>query len=1003
MAHYVAERDGVYRIDGRVGFFGTRPQVLPDAVMPLPGSPAPTSSFGWIRDSRITPSSGDIYLVEFIAENKFRIWGYVDCYGRAFVTDRPLFAPPARDPDILFSRPRDGKSPSDFGTLVMPNAKFKRDQEIRGTVQLRDKRGVRQVACFSLKNGRYSLFDSWCDFGSYSDNLTYHEALARCFFAFTFRPLLGGARVPARGLGEIMESLDSETPFEDLLGALHDIRSAALDPAMQPPSLALLLASWLYDANAMGVLAGAQSDGLNAPSLRFVRTRRYSDTYFLGRGEGGDGIPEATIWAIESAINRFVLIARKLEKNSDTGCCDAPDQDVSEIDACGAIDTQLFEAVAAQAPCAAHPADENAAAPNKAGEWDVRRSIGESIERFQLPVRFMVEYRVDVRCGKVAFEVVVPPAQLMPQRVYSSQVGSWVDQSDAERGRMALRYAEHAGMMLAAAAFHAGCAIDEVVVCARELETAGEVEPEGSKMAGESHGDGSGVDTGLGTSFGGEDGEFDGGFDAEGDELDGGSVIVELEDGSVVVEPGDNGSGSADAGSRDAHPLYQVKFTRSICEGAHFQEALEGDPESLFAECGARFGVDAVDFSLDDAVDAEAKRIRGELPEVGSLAFGPREAKAFGAKSLRDLRIHSDAQLRHAGERLADAIARATSTTEAIRLAQTEQNAADDPRIFAACTRLMTDLLEGNVDAHDQNALVSCFMGEDPYLNALGQARAVAQADPHRAASILREAIRQAEESKRFADNSEAVHRMFDTYASRIIYNRERQGSAPWRSGLAFPHPDEGKRVELLPSSLAMCYLESVRLLEESFSHAEEAVQFGLRCIQVAPTYTPAYRQTARAYMLMGDVSTSSRTLRRCLEIATQPDEIALAYYQLAYVEWKAGKTALGVACYMKSMMTAPIYLAQCTIEMHRLMAETGQGPIDREEVDAILAGEGVPIAPLDSLLDALDDAMRTAIDDNIFQVGQPLLALRLFYRPDDALVNVHKSLNAPLPPQALD
>ena len=319
MAHCVAERDGVYRIDGRVGLFGARPQVLPDAVMPLPGSPAPTSSFGWIRDSRITPSSGDIYLVEFIAENKFRIWGYVDCYGRAFVTDRPLFAPPARDPDILFSRPRDGKSPSDFGTLVMPNAKFKRDQEIRGTVQLRDKRGVRQVACFSLKNGRYSLFDSWCDFGSHSDNLTYHEALARCFFAFTFRPLLGGARVPARGLGEIMESLDSETPFEDLLGALHDIRSAALDPAMRPPSLALLLASWLYDANAMGVLAGAQSDGLNAPSLRFVRAQRYSDTYFLGRGEGGDGIPEATIWTIESAINRFVLIARKLEEGAGAG------------------------------------------------------------------------------------------------------------------------------------------------------------------------------------------------------------------------------------------------------------------------------------------------------------------------------------------------------------------------------------------------------------------------------------------------------------------------------------------------------------------------------------------------------------------------------------------------------------------------------------------------------------------------------------------------------------
>ena len=111
MAHCVAERDGVYRIDGRVGFFGTRPQVLPDAVMPLPGFPAPTSSFGWIRDSSITPSSGDIYLVEFIAENKFRIWGYVDCYGRAFVTDRPLFAPRRAIPDTSCSRDRGMGSP----------------------------------------------------------------------------------------------------------------------------------------------------------------------------------------------------------------------------------------------------------------------------------------------------------------------------------------------------------------------------------------------------------------------------------------------------------------------------------------------------------------------------------------------------------------------------------------------------------------------------------------------------------------------------------------------------------------------------------------------------------------------------------------------------------------------------------------------------------------------------------------------------------------------------
>ena len=922
MAHCVAEKDGIYRIEGRFGVFGAHAQVLDDAVAPLPGGPALASSFGWVRDASATPFAGDVYLVEFLEQNTFRIWGYVDRYGRAFVTDRPLSAPPARDPDVAFSFDEADGDAFGFGHYVRANAKTKHGEEACGSVHLRDKSGVREVARFRLKGNSFVLFDTWCNFDTHAADLSYDEALARCFFAFSFRPLISGNRIPERGLGEIMEQLDSGEPLEALPAVMECVRSAAVDPAMQPPSLALLLASWLDDAHAEDVLSSAQAGKTGMLPIRLIRAKRYSDTYYIGRGDTDSKVSDEQIWAIESAINRFALIARRCGEHAAT----------ASLDECGRIDAELIDGIAAQAPDPAHSADEHAPAPNKAGEWEVRQAIGRAIESFQLPMRFQADYRIDLREGRTAFEVVAPSAHLMPSRAYSPERGVWSDQNPDDRARRALRYAQQAGVMLACAAFGATSAMREVVVFARPLE-----------------------------------------------------------------------SPSAADETERASTFYRVTFTRDVlCAGMRSGEATVDVP-LIFEKAAARYGEASGEFALDEEVSTSTRKLRESLPETGEFQLGAREKKAFAADTLRDVRIRADAQVRSVGERLSEVLVHTESTTEAIRAVQAEQNAADDPRVFDACTRLMTALIEDSVDAKDQNALVSFFIGEDPYLQALTQAQAVAQSDPHEAAAILRRVIAEVEASKRFADNSEAVHRMFDSYASRIIYNHERQGSAPWRRGLAFPHPDEGKRVELLPSSLAMCYLESVRLLEESFDHAEEAVRIGQRCIQVAPTYSPAYRQTARAYMLMGDNVSSSRMLKRCLEAAVQPNEIALAYYQLAYVEWRAGRPEAGIACYTKSMTTSPAYLAQCTIEMHQLMEETGQPAIGPEEVDAALAAAGIPIAPSDALLDVLDDAMRTAIDDNMFEMGQALLALHLAYRPDDALVDVHRSLNAPMSPQTLD
>ena len=938
MAHYVEEKEGLYRIRRKGGLFGPRVRVLPNAVAAFsPAGPAVHSAFagetmpnqefpqyGWVRSLLPAPRKDDAYLVEFTSPDTFRIWGYADRYGRAFVTSRPLVAPPARDADIVLimdspehktGQPADSSNPR--SRLHTRGA-----ESVSGCVQLRDKQGVREVARFRRERGAYTLFDSWCDFGDNATGLAYDDALARCFFAFSFRPLLGGASIPARGLAGILERLDCDAPFAALIEVVHGIRQAAVDPAMRPPALALMLASWLDDVGAERVLAAAQPGKTGQPPLRLVRTVRYSNTFYIGKADPDTEFPEQDVWAIESALNRFLLIMDELGDHAA----------LASADECGRIDAEMFADIAVQAPCAEHPVDEARPVAQRAGEWEIRRAIGEAMERFRLPVRLSSQFRLDVEAGIAAFEIDAPDSSFMPARVFDAKSATWRDASEKEREGSSLRYVECLGAMLAAAAFNAGAAVRSVEVVAYAARF--------------------------------------------------------------------------DAAAEDAAPLYRVSFSReAFCGGSEpAYRTASDDPRLLFSACDALFGEDArSDRSIDDVVSARVRETRRDLPEVEAAELTARAKKAFCADSSRDLRIRADSQLRNVAERVAASVTRAASATEAIRCVQAEQGRADDPRVFEACTRLMTALIEDSVDSGDENALVTCFMGDDPYLIALGRARAVARTDAHAAAEVLREAIARAEASHRFDDNAEAVHRMFDSYASRILYNRERAGTATWTCGLIGPHPDEGKRVELLPTSLAMCYLDSVRLLEESFDHADEALELGKRCIQVAPTYSPAYRQTARAYMLVGDMANSARMLKRALDVATLPDEIAMAYYQLAYVEWKAGDSASGVACYLKSMIVSPIYLAQCTIEMHQLMAETGQGPIAREQVDAVLAGAGIPVSPSDVMLDALDDAMHCAIDANMFGVGSSLLALRLRYRPDDALMNVLQSLNAPLVPNTLD
>lgn len=899
--------------------FGAKRKVLADAMPPVPGVfAAEPATFGWVEGGIATPATGGAYVVEFLGKNDVAILAYFDPYGRAFSTDVPLSVPPAREPDMAFARWTDQPTPN----------------EERGCVEVRSEGGAREVAQYGCARNRYWLFDAWIDFGPHAAGLSYADVMARAYLAFVHRPKLGARNVPERGLTSVFSWLRTEKPLAALRRIAAEVREAGSDPALRPPALVRCLALWLAEA---GLNEGAVHDAKDG-ALRLVRTVRYANTFYLAVEDEGAGIEPRTVWALEAALNRFLLVAEAFGDAAATA---------TDVD-CARWDAYLIETAAMQRPSLDRVVDAPSAPSD--GEWGFRCAVGGAVERLRLPVRIEAVVGADLSAGLAAFDVTVPDASLMPEWTWAEEPrfdreGSWELATAEAREAQALRYAEHVGIMLAGIAFEASPKVRRVEVVARPLADAG-----GAKGADE--------------------------------------------------------SARADEFPQGAHgpALYRVAFDRAAYEAtAGFGSARAGDPQPLFSEAEAQFNLPEAD-ALGTLRALPSARLRGDLPEAEDALLPASAREALGAERCADVRISHDAALRRVGEGLADRIVGASSAAEAIRIVRAAQERAiaeADTRAVAACTRLMEALAEGEVDADDQNAVVGRFLGEDRCLAALARARTLASSDPEAAADALIDAVAEAVALDGYADGSSEVYRSFDLYASRVLYNRAlraHRGGCAARDGacastLARVARDAGKRIVLVPDSFYLCHLEIVRLLEHSFERADEALRFGQRAVEMAPTVAAGFCRLGRAYMLVGDMENAAEALIEGLRVAVQPNDIALLYYQLAYVLWKAGKSSAGAACYVKSLSVSPAFVLQASAELQELVEETGEVLPDHGEVDAALARAEIPVAPTEEVLEALGAGAVAATDAGVFVVARSLLSLRLRYRPDDALVNVLRSL----------
>lgn len=903
---------GVYRLGALARVFGARSIVLAGAVPDREGSDS-LGTFGLVKGVLTAPSRRDAYVVRFEDNGGFRILAYIDRFARVFEADRPSAAPPARVPDLSFAH---FESPAP-------------GEQDRGVVRAR-MHGDDPVVLgeYVKRKGRYDVTSSWYSFGAHGCGLSFDEALARAYLALVYRSKLFDYELPRSGPctpGALLPEGSRPLPAMEAVGKLAAWADA--DAALRAPALARLFS---HNADAAGLSeAVAASPSRGADDFRLVKTTSYANTFYLG-AEEACALSKRDEWALESALNRWLLVAERLGERSAS----------ASMAECAHVEAHVIESIGDQA-CSLRPCDSRPSPST--GDFAIYDHISQEMEKLRLPFRYVATFRVDAAAGVVAFSLTAPDADMMPAQRWEDVLDAWVDEDDAARAACARRYAMRLGIVLAAMAFSSSDRVRRVAVSAYYF-------PKKRIDATAS-------------------------LDADNPLADG------------------------------QEPAYRVLFDKDrFCEEPAYDAALREDPAAFFARFEADFpdAPEGGKFSAEDPFDLMKRLVsweaRANVPEVDTLALPASRALAPLTGNSADMRIHHDAPRRAAAARLVDEVVRKDTVADRIGVVRSAQERFSDEREKASCNRLMRALVEGSVDLADQNAVMSCYFGEDVLKTAWMRAQAAKDDELPSAIEALREALVEEDLSGRYRDSEDACYRVFDSYVSRLIYNaiEARKDEAPFSELTVVRRFGSLKReTRLAPDSLYYCCLELSDALSRSFDHVEEAMQYAERCVLMGPTIALGYRRLARAQMLIGEMGLSRETLHECLEICMRPEDIAAAYYQLAYVEWKSGNPSLGAAIYLASIMADEAVCLQSAAELQGLMMEEHVALPPRERIPEVLREAGVPLAPSDAVLSLVREGLVESLDAGMPAVARPLVAAYMAHRPDDALANILRAVRS--------
>lgn len=153
----------------------------------------------------------------------------------------------------------------------------------------------------------------------------------------------------------------------------------------------------------------------------------------------------------------------------------------------------------------------------------------------------------------------------------------------------------------------------------------------------------------------------------------------------------------------------------------------------------------------------------------------------------------------------------------------------------------------------------------------------------------------------------------------------------------------------------------------------EDAERLARECVELAPTSFASYHALALVFAEQERYAEAAKVMKEALRVLFVPNDIACAYYRLAYALWKSGNPEAGLACYV--MVSDRSHFGRDAVtEAEELMAEAHiRHRPTFSEAEAVLRAEGIIVAPASELgVETAFSAIRL-VDEGIFQIAKPV------------------------------
>ncbi len=321
------------------------------------------------------------------------------------------------------------------------------------------------------------------------------------------------------------------------------------------------------------------------------------------------------------------------------------------------------------------------------------------------------------------------------------------------------------------------------------------------------------------------------------------------------------------------------------------------------------------------------------------------------------------------------------STEQNVHLIMELAGDAPDPTVRSAAERTVSKLIAGDID-DDAQSIGREFLIGDPLSSAVRHAgKLLSQSAPQEAQRILEEALTPLDEAGLYADTPHTEYRFFPSYVERALYNR------------LFAY--EGR----LPSLVPQAYFQAHFLLSVSYlmqGSFERALSHARRLVELAPLDARSHAHLTRCLELMGRDDEAVDVLTHLLTIAHDPEGLALAYYRMAFFQWKQGHTLAAQACYATSLRFAPAFTPLVTMEMATLAYQNPgsfREELSEQEIEQLLDDQGIPIAPTEEMSEAFLDCARASLDAEIFPVARNFAWILGAFSGDDIIAGVIRSI----------